>query len=148
MTVPNDVEALIADARLSAHLATSVDDRPHVAPVWYVYENGTVWVLTGGRKLANVRQNPRVALSIERYDADGVDWSVQLLGTARIVADEERVEEVRARLDETYGGEYAADGGGDIDSEEANGNESGSEGDAEDRALLAIDVATASRQRY
>ncbi|MFW5949222.1 MAG: pyridoxamine 5'-phosphate oxidase family protein [Halolamina sp.] len=59
MTVPDEVEELIADARLSVHVATSVDDRPHVAPVWYLYDDGVVSFVTSGRKLRNVRQNPR-----------------------------------------------------------------------------------------
>lgn len=65
MAVPDEVESLITDATLSAHVATSVDDRPHVAPVWYLYDDGVVSFVTSGRKLRNLRQNPRVALSIE-----------------------------------------------------------------------------------
>ena len=109
--VTPEIESLIADARLSAHLATSVDDRPHVAPVWYVYAGGIVSVLTGGRKLQNVTHNPRVALSIEHYDEEGVDWSVNLLGTATIVEDDDRVRMVQRRMDEKYDGPYGTDGG-------------------------------------
>ena len=106
-----EIESLIADARLSAHLATSVDDRPHVAPVWFVYENGTVSVLTGGKKLRNVVRNPRVALSIEHYDEGGVEWSVQLLGTAREIEDSGRIEAIQERMDAKYEGPYGTDGG-------------------------------------
>ena len=132
MAVDTAVEALIADAALSAHLATSVDDRPHVAPVWYVYEAGSLWVLTGGRKLANLRRNPRVAVSIERSDEDGVDWGVQLQGTARAVSDEDRVEAVSERLDEIYSVPYGSDGGED----------------AEDWGLVELFVGSATSQRY
>ena len=48
MTIPPDVESLIEDAPVSAHLATSVDDRPHVAPVWYGYRDGVFYFMTGG----------------------------------------------------------------------------------------------------
>ena len=41
------VESLIEDAALSAHLATTVENRPHVAPVWYDYHDGHLRVLTG-----------------------------------------------------------------------------------------------------
>jgi nitroimidazol reductase NimA-like FMN-containing flavoprotein (pyridoxamine 5'-phosphate oxidase superfamily) len=111
--VPDRVERLIADAPLSAHLATAVDDRPHVAPVWYVYEDGRLLVVTGGRKLENLRANPRVAVSIERADGPAVDWQVTLLGTARVVDDPDRRRSVADRLDATYrdGGATAADGG-------------------------------------
>lgn len=111
MSIPTAIEDLIADARLSAHLATSVDDRPHVAPVWYVYDDGQLSILTGGKKLRNVRENSRVALSIERYDEDGVAWSVHFLGTATIVDDEDQIDAISRRMDEKYEGEYGTDGG-------------------------------------
>ena len=98
MTVPDEVEELIADAPLSAHLATATDDRPHVAPVWYGYRDGVVSVLTGGRKLANIRANPRVAISIEKQGDDGPEWSVSLLGTATIVEDSDRTRAARRRV--------------------------------------------------
>lgn len=101
----------VADARLSAFLATSVDDRPHVAPVWYTYEeregDPVLSLMTGGRKLQNVRENPRVAVAIE--DADGADvaWRVVLRGTARVVEDAARVRAARdALFKKYYGPEY------------------------------------------
>lgn len=102
VTVSDEVEALITDARLSVHVATSVDDRPHVAPVWYLYDDGVVSFVTSGRKLRNVRQNPRVALSIEKRDESGVEWTVTMQGTATVSDDPERVEPVQRRIDEKY----------------------------------------------
>lgn len=102
MTVPDEVEALVADATLSAHVATSVDDRPHVAPVWYLYDDGVLLFVTSGRKLRNLRQNPRVAISIEKGDERGVEWTVTMLGTATVSDDPEQVEPVQRRIDEKY----------------------------------------------
>lgn len=92
MSVPADVESLVADAPVSAHFATSVDDRPHVAPVWYGYRDGVVYFVTGGKKLANARRNPNVALSIEAAHDGDVEWTVTLLGTATVVDDPDRIE--------------------------------------------------------
>ena len=102
MPVPSEVERLIADANLSVHVATSVDDRPHVAPVWYLYDDGVVSFVTSGRKLRNLRKNPRVALSIEKVDEGGVEWTVSMLGTATVYDDPERVEPSQRRIDEKY----------------------------------------------
>lgn len=102
MSVPSEVEELITGARLSAHVATSVDDRPHVAPVWYLYDDGVLSFVTSGRKLDNVRRNPRVAVSIERADEESVEWSVTLLGTASVVEERERVAPVAERIFEKY----------------------------------------------
>jgi nitroimidazol reductase NimA-like FMN-containing flavoprotein (pyridoxamine 5'-phosphate oxidase superfamily) len=102
MSVPAEVEELITGARLSAHVATAVDDRPHVAPVWYVYEDGVLSFVTSGRKLENLRRNPRVAVSIERAAEGSVEWSVTMLGTATVVESEARVNPVADRIFEKY----------------------------------------------
>ena len=92
MTVPPEAEALIDGASVMAHLATCVDGRPHVAPVWYGYHDGIVEILTTGRKLANIRENPRVAISIQQDEGGEAQWMVSLLGTATVIEDpEERV---------------------------------------------------------
>jgi len=102
-TMPADVEARLRDARVPAHLATCVDGRPHVAPLWYRYEDGVVEILTTGQKLANIRQNPRVALSIERDDDGLPDWEVTVLGTATVIEDEERAKTANRKLNRKYG---------------------------------------------
>lgn len=50
-----------------AHLATvRPDGRPHLTPIWYMEEDGKVYMISGpgAVKFRNVRQNPRVSLSI------------------------------------------------------------------------------------
>ncbi len=103
-TVPKEVEEWLTTGREMAHLATSRDDRPHVAPIWYRYEDGVVEFVTGGKKLENVRANPRVSISIERSE-DGVgQWHVVLFGTATVVTDEEELWAGRTRLFQRYRG--------------------------------------------
>lgn len=103
-TVPTEVEELLTTGREMAHLATSRDDRPHVAPIWYRYEDGIVEFVTEGQKLQNIRANPRVSLSIERSE-DGVgQWHVVLFGTATVITDEEELWAGRTRLFERYRG--------------------------------------------
>ncbi|MFC7044264.1 pyridoxamine 5'-phosphate oxidase family protein [Halobacteriaceae archaeon GCM10025711] len=103
-TVPPEAEALITDRKLMAHLATSVDDRPRVAPVWYDYEDGTISVLTGGRKRDDVQQNPRVAVSIqEDRDGDAL-WFVSLKGTATVVDDVSAINEAARTIYTRYVG--------------------------------------------
>lgn len=50
-----------------AHLVTvRPDGRPHVAPVWFLWEAGHALIITGGTsvKVRNIRWSPAVALSI------------------------------------------------------------------------------------
>ncbi len=94
-----------------AHLATSVDDRPHVAPVWYVYDDDVVSLVTSGRKLANVRENPRVALSVQKDKGGDAQWAVSLLGTATVVEDDAAFHEANRRINAKYGADEDAYGG-------------------------------------
>lgn len=102
MSVPPEAEALLAGAPEMAHLATSHENRPHVAPVWYHYEDGHVYVFTGGRKLENVQRNPRVALSIEASHEGSAEWMVAMQGTASVVEDEDRVLELVRKVFTKY----------------------------------------------
>lgn len=102
MSVSPDVEELISDTTLMAHLATSVDDRPHVAPVWYAYNDGMIFVLTGGQKLANIERNPRVAVSIEKNTDGDAEWMVTLLGTATIQTEPTRINEAARKVIAKY----------------------------------------------
>ncbi|MFW6435992.1 MAG: pyridoxamine 5'-phosphate oxidase family protein [Halovenus sp.] len=104
MSISEKAADRLSDATVSAHLATTVEDRPHVAPVWFLYDDGHLFAFTSGRKLANVRKNPRVAASVE---AD--QWHAVLQGTASIVEETERVREIGERLFEKYTGSPAAD---------------------------------------
>ncbi|MFT4881510.1 MAG: PPOX class probable F420-dependent enzyme [Natronomonas sp.] len=104
MSVPDDVVDRVAGQPYSAFLATTVDDRPHVAPVWYLYDDGHVRFFTRGRKLANIRRNPRVALAIE--GADGA-WLAVLRGTATVREDET----LRLAVADRLFGQYLDDDG-------------------------------------
>ena len=101
--VPADLEELLNGEAVVAHLATSTDDRPHVAPVWFRYDDGAVEVMTTGRKLANLRENPRVALSVHRGPADDPEWTATLFGTATVVDDEAAAREANRRINLKYG---------------------------------------------
>ena len=101
--VQPEVEDLLTDHPVVAHLATCSDGRPHSAPLWYRYEDGVVEILTTGRKLANIRENPHVALSMEQDEAGIPKWMVALRGTATVVEDEDEIREANTRINRKYG---------------------------------------------
>lgn len=110
MTIPRDARRLLENEPLMAHLGTCADGRPHVAPVWYRLEPDAdvVEIVTTGRKLENVKVNPRVALSIQHDDAGNAQWTVTLLGTATVVDDADETAATRRRINEKYGAEPGA----------------------------------------
>ena len=105
MSVPARVETLLTGDPVTAHLATCKDGRPHVAPVWFRYEDGVVELVTGGRKLADLSENPYVSLSVEKSDGGDPAWMVTLRGTATVVEDEAAFREANRRINRKYGAE-------------------------------------------
>jgi PPOX class probable F420-dependent enzyme len=101
--VPPEAERLLTSEPLVAYLATCADGRPHVAPVWYRYEDGIVEITTTGRKLENLRANPRAAVAVQKDERGHTRWMVTLLGTAEIVEDEAANREATQRINDKYG---------------------------------------------
>ena len=61
-----ETERFLAQPRI-AHLATlRPAGTPHVAPVWFLWDQGRAWVMAdaGAVKVRNVKGNPAVTLSI------------------------------------------------------------------------------------
>ena len=92
---PGEARRRFASARV-AHLATSdARNRPHVVPIVFAVEGDTVYSAvdhkpkrsTQLRRLANIAENPAVALLVDFYD--DVDWDrlwwVRAEGTGRLV---------------------------------------------------------------
>ena len=127
MAIDETAEELLDREPLAAFLATTRDDRPHVAPVWYRYESGTIEVVTTGRKLENIRANPRVALSVQK-DSQGIpEWTVTALGTATVVEDRTATETAIRAINRRYGVEDDA---------------------WEDNTLVRIDVGSTTHRIY
>ena len=101
--IPDEVVDLLTSGAHVAHLATSHEDRPHVAPVWYNYHEGAIEIVTTGTKLDNIRRNPRVALSVQDADEGEARWGVTLRGTATVVVDDAENREIRRRIHRRYG---------------------------------------------
>lgn len=125
--VPPAAEALLDGAPVMAHFATCADGKPHVAPVWYAYDDGVLEVLTTGRKLANVRENPRVAVSVEQSTDGRAEWMVSLRGTATVVEDAAEARAAAERINPKYGA--TAD-------------------EYPENTLVRVDVGSASYQTY
>jgi len=70
-------------------MATCKNGRPHVVPLWYVYDanEGVFWISSRGRKVENVRANPNVALVIDTA-AEGQAQAAYLFeGRAKLITD-------------------------------------------------------------
>ena len=91
---------------LVARLATvRPDGRPQVVPMWFIYEDGVVYMSTGveAAKVRHVRRNNRVAITIDVMEAPLKNKGVIIDGRAEIQTD--GVLDVTRRIYKKYMGE-------------------------------------------
>lgn len=89
-----DVEAFLARP-LVAHLATT---GPAVRPVWYLWEEGAFWIITGSWSRADqLAREPKASLVVDSCDLDsGEVLQVRAAGVAELVPYD--VERARRKL--------------------------------------------------
>jgi PPOX class probable F420-dependent enzyme len=78
---------------------------PHLVPVCHVLANGKVYFASGddGRKVKNLRENPRVTLTVDLYsDHWGTLKGVMIQGRAKLIEGGPRFRRVRALLYRKY----------------------------------------------
>ena len=88
-------------ARIGCHAGGTT----YVVPLIYAYQDGAiVAVTTHGRKTAMLRENPRVCVEVDEYDADGKgSWrSVIAHGTYEELAGEAAVQPALALMRERF----------------------------------------------
>ena len=99
----DEIEAFLGGQRI-ARLGCHAGGEMYVVPVIYAYGDGAVVTVTQeGRKVAMLRENPRVCVEVDEYDADGRgSWrSVIAYGSAEELAGEE-IEAALALLRERF----------------------------------------------
>lgn len=101
--IPEEAVSLLTSEPLIAHLATTRGNNPHVAPLWFNYSDDHIEIVTTGRKLANIRENPRVALSVQKDENGHPQWAVVLQGRGTIVEEEDEVRAATRRINRQYG---------------------------------------------
>jgi PPOX class probable F420-dependent enzyme len=80
------------------------DGAPHVAPMWYVIEDGKIAFrsFTKSQKIVNLRRDPRLTVLHERGLAYSELRGVMIKGTARLIDDPEQVLRLYGRLAAKY----------------------------------------------
>jgi PPOX class probable F420-dependent enzyme len=104
--------ALFTDGRHLGHFVTLMPDgSPHVSPVWIDHRDGLIWINTreGRVKPANVRRDPRVAVSVAGpADTEGVAVRGTVVELTHEGA-EEHIDELSQRYDGRPFGNYSPD---------------------------------------
>jgi PPOX class probable F420-dependent enzyme len=105
MRLNKKLSKLIARERVCRVATAGADGKPHVVPVCHVMNGGKIYFGSdkNARKVANLRENPRISLTIDLYSED---WSqlkgVMVVGTVNLIERGPRFKQARARLYAKY----------------------------------------------
>lgn len=97
------INSFLATPGLLGRLATvSADGMPHVVPVWYLWEEGCIWVhsFASTRKVKHLRKRPACALVVDVADKIEGLTAVLIEGQADLITAPRS--EVRARAERVY----------------------------------------------
>ena len=95
--------SLWPEARVARLATVAPDGRPHVVPICFAVEGGTLYTAVDAkpkatralRRLANIERNPWVEVVVDYYEDDWSRlWWVRLRGRARVVDRDERALEL------------------------------------------------------
>jgi PPOX class probable F420-dependent enzyme len=115
MTERDTPEAFLREPNLAVISTVGPGGRPHALPIWYVYEDGAIIMITGrgSQKHRNIERNPEVAVTVDRRTLPY--YAVMVQGKAEIGAqpsDELRLTIAERYLGEELGRRYVASGSG------------------------------------
>ena len=105
MRLPKPVVRLLTWERTCRVATTGPAGMPHVVPVCHVLEDGKVCFASESRakKIAHLRQNPRIAVTVDVYDEDWAGLKgVMIQGTAELIERGPRFRKVRRLLYDKY----------------------------------------------
>jgi len=105
MRMKKAIALLIDRERVSRVATAGASGMPHVVPVCHVVVDGKIYFASGtkGRKVLNLRDNPRVALAVDVYSEAWAHLAGALVqGTARLVDKGPRFRKIRAALYRKY----------------------------------------------
>ena len=97
--------AFVAWERICRVATAGAAGMPHLVPVCHVLAGGKIYFASGddGRKVKNLRENPRVTLTVDVYsDHWGTLKGVMIQGRARLIERGPRFRRMRERLYRKY----------------------------------------------
>ena len=90
----------LLNGRILRIASVEEDGSAHVAPIWYVYEKGKLYLETPqrSRKVRNIKANNRVAFSVDVGEGHSDLKAVVGKGTAEIVKDRRLAEDMSKKI--------------------------------------------------
>jgi hypothetical protein len=86
---PAEVDEFLASERTCRVATVGSDGRPHVAPMWFVWYDGRLWLnsVVTSKRWADLTRNPWVAVVVDAGDGFGELRGVEIRGPVDVVGD-------------------------------------------------------------
>ena len=90
---PQEVQQFLSSNTVLEVATIGTDGWPHLAPMWYVMDNGNIVFrsFTKSQKIVNLQRNPKLSVLVETGDDYSQLQGVMIKGTARLVTDPDYV---------------------------------------------------------
>lgn len=110
VTLSPEVQAFLARPLLGRLATASPDGQPHVVPVWFLLEDGFVWVSSfqSTRKVIDLERNPKCAIVVDIEQGREALTAVVIEGRAELIR--APFAEVRQRAQRIYAKYLGAEG--------------------------------------
>ncbi|MER7047541.1 pyridoxamine 5'-phosphate oxidase family protein [Streptomyces jumonjinensis] len=101
MMTSGELDAFLAGARTCRVATVSAAGRPHISPLWFVWDGASLWLysLTRSRRWAQLRGQPWLAAVVDAGEEYGELRGAELSGPAVFVGESPRTGEPCAELE-------------------------------------------------
>jgi PPOX class probable F420-dependent enzyme len=105
---PEEIADFLAERHTMSLATVGADGRIHLVAMWYGFLEGAVAIETKAKsqKVANLRRDPRITVMVEDGETYDQLRGVELVGTAEIVDDPDRMWELGVSVFERYNAPY------------------------------------------
>lgn len=95
MMTPAELDEFLATQRTCRIATVSADGAPHVSPLWFAWDGTSLWLysITRSKRWADLRRDPRVAVTVDAGEGYGELRGVELSGTVEFVGEVPRTGE-------------------------------------------------------
>lgn len=99
-----EILEFLEEARVLQVATIGRDGTPHLAPMWFVVEDGKIVFrsFTKSQKIVNLRRDPRLTVLVESGDAYEELRGIMIKGEARLITDPDQVLATYGRLAAKY----------------------------------------------
>jgi PPOX class probable F420-dependent enzyme len=103
-----EIDAFLAERNSMSMATIDKDNRIHLVAMWYGFLEGAVAIETKAKsqKVANLRRDPRMTVMVEVGETYDQLRGVELVGTAEIVEDPDRIWTLGVSVFERYNAPY------------------------------------------